>query len=538
MADRGDLTGLGLAAVERAGQQERLRSADRLHRAPEVGRGGLVGDVPQLPGQPAVLDPVEPLPGELEVVTLHVDRPGLVADHVDAALDPADQRVQGRATRGRLQGHVGHPLHRDVAGRVGERAAVGPAQALEPGHPPVELVADQRAVPDQVPLLGLHAVVVVADGGQAVLDGAVTGHGHHRRAVLQRAELLEGGEAGSRVRRLVAERAVQLGGVADRLVDRQPEVGRVDDQVVATRVDGRGLGLLGQPLRDLRQLRGPVPGVAGEVFPAPAGRRPAGAHRLEGAAGAVDRGRLQLRVQPDPLLGGDGAGQVGVELVLLHLHHQGLDVVHAVGGQQALGPVPEQRELLRVGHVERIHLVRRDPGDVRVDRLVGQLDRLRVDRAAHLGHLDRLLGHGDRGLRGQVDAGGEAPGAVVHHPDREADVLAVAGRVDPAVAQDQVLVADPLQPEVGVLGPEIAHPLQRGVRHLPHRQLEKPGIHLSHSGPSIHAAVGPEPYPQVRVTGVMDGPRSAPYRGGWFLSATSRYRRKTCAEATLPTGDE
>jgi hypothetical protein len=43
---------------------------------------------------------------------------------------------------------------------------------------PVELVADQDAVADDVPLLGGDTLVVVADRGQAVLDGAVAGDVH------------------------------------------------------------------------------------------------------------------------------------------------------------------------------------------------------------------------------------------------------------------------------------------------------------------------------------------------------------------------
>src|SRR3954463_11971784 len=87
----GDLARLGLAAVEGAAQDVGLRPADLLHGPPEVGGRGLVGEVLDLAGETAVLDEEGPLTGELEVVALHVDRPGPVADHVEAALDPADQ---------------------------------------------------------------------------------------------------------------------------------------------------------------------------------------------------------------------------------------------------------------------------------------------------------------------------------------------------------------------------------------------------------------------------------------------------------------
>src|SRR3977135_4310211 len=68
VTDRRDLTGLRLAAVQRSPERPRRGATDGLHRTPEVGGGGLVGDVAELPGQDAALDAVEPLPGELEVV--------------------------------------------------------------------------------------------------------------------------------------------------------------------------------------------------------------------------------------------------------------------------------------------------------------------------------------------------------------------------------------------------------------------------------------------------------------------------------------
>src|SRR5579859_8064568 len=101
MADRGDLTGLALAAVEGAAEHVGLRPADGLHRTPEVRGGGLVGDVTQLAVEPPVPDPEEALAGELEVVPLHVDRPALVAQDVDAVLDAGDEVGGGRAAGGR-----------------------------------------------------------------------------------------------------------------------------------------------------------------------------------------------------------------------------------------------------------------------------------------------------------------------------------------------------------------------------------------------------------------------------------------------------
>ena len=78
----------------------RLRAAHGLHGVPEVGRGGLVGHVAQLAVQAAIGDLVEPLPGELEVVPLHVDGPALVALDVDPVGHAGDQLVGTRSVLG------------------------------------------------------------------------------------------------------------------------------------------------------------------------------------------------------------------------------------------------------------------------------------------------------------------------------------------------------------------------------------------------------------------------------------------------------
>src|SRR5262249_6218482 len=111
-----------------------------------------------------------------------------------------------------------------------------------------------------------------ADGGEAMLDGAVADDVHDAAAVPERVELVEGREAGAGVGRLVAEGAVQLGGVPDRLVDGQPQVRRVDDQVVAAGLDAGRLDVLGEQLGQLGDLGVEVPGGARHVLPAAAGR--------------------------------------------------------------------------------------------------------------------------------------------------------------------------------------------------------------------------------------------------------------------------
>ena len=106
-------------------------------------------------------------------------------------------------------------------------------------------------------------------------------------------------------------------------------------------------------------------------------------------------------------------------------------------------------------------------------RLVGASStRLGVERPRHLATATASLGEPDGLVRGQVDAGGEAPGAVVHDPDGEPEVLAV-GDASGRASRRRRLRADPLDPDVGVLAAEVARPGQRGVGQRGQRQGEE-----------------------------------------------------------------
>ena len=81
--------------------------------------------------------------------------------------------VRGTVRPGVGQRHVGHALDGHVHRRVGERAPVGALEAHGGGDGPVELVADEDPVADEIEGLRRDALAVDADGGQAVLCGAV-----------------------------------------------------------------------------------------------------------------------------------------------------------------------------------------------------------------------------------------------------------------------------------------------------------------------------------------------------------------------------
>ena len=59
------------------------------------------------------------------------------------------------------------------------------------------------------------------------------------------------------------------------------------------------------------------------------------------------------------------------------------------------------------------------------------------------------------------EANPQAPSRI--DPHREAEVLGVLGALEDAVAHGEVLVADALEPEVGVGDAEVARPLERDL---------------------------------------------------------------------------
>ena len=118
--------------------------------------------------------------------------------------------------------------------------------------------ADPPALLDDVDPLGRGALVVVAEGAERPGEGGVGGDVHERRAVGEAAEAGQFEERRAGEGGFPAEDAVELDGVADRLVDLEGQLARLEDEVGgglgALRGGEEGDGLAGHPL-----------GVAGQV---------------------------------------------------------------------------------------------------------------------------------------------------------------------------------------------------------------------------------------------------------------------------------
>ncbi len=183
-------------------------------------------------------------------------------------------------------------------------------------------------------------------------------------------------------------------------------------------------------------------------------------------------------MQPDPLLGRHGAGRIGIELVLVNGHQHRVRVRHPVRAEQSRAPVRQQLGLLGVRHGERIDLVRRDPGPLRVHRLRRQLHPLvGARRSDHprrqLRHRHGLRGHPRRRVHAQIHPGREPPRPAVHHTHRVPQVRRIRGPRRPRVPQPPRRAAHPLEPEVGMIGPERPRAGQRRVGQGAQRQREK-----------------------------------------------------------------
>ena len=87
-----------------------------------------------------------------------------------------------------------------------------------------------------------RAVVVIADRRQAPLLAPVGEDRHEVGAEAQIAQPIRLHKSCPGEIRLPAERAVELGRMADRLVDGEEQIARIDDEIALSRRDGLGAG--------------------------------------------------------------------------------------------------------------------------------------------------------------------------------------------------------------------------------------------------------------------------------------------------------
>ena len=224
--------------------------------------------------------------------------------------------------------------------------------------------------------LGLHALVVVPDGGQAVLGGAVAGDVHDGRAVLRACRACR--RSRTRCRRSWPR---------SRARGRARWRGRSTRGWSATGSTGGSPGRRCRPATlgaasfsrsssgsaARSASKSKVPSVK---YSQP---RPTGGaiERIESKAPDFVSVPCTSRygVEADALLGDRGARR-GRRSTCSPAPAASAPLAWSTpsAASSSLGPAGEQAGLLGERDVERVHVVRRDPGDVLVDRLGSQLD--------------------------------------------------------------------------------------------------------------------------------------------------------------------
>src|ERR1022692_1971644 len=219
------------AAVGRAPQHPVRGSGDGGAGVPELRRDAAVTRILQHADAFAVANLPADLAAELEVVALVVDGPSPVGLHVDGVADAAEHFVE-RLLAG-PQAYVRHADERHARPAIRAHGAVGARLAHRRRGLARSHVAGEQAIADDVSRLRGHAFIVEGERAEAgaVLRPRVANHVHDFGAVAQAAQLIEREEAHARVVGLAAQDAVELDGMADRLVDLQAQLRAVEDEV-------------------------------------------------------------------------------------------------------------------------------------------------------------------------------------------------------------------------------------------------------------------------------------------------------------------
>ena len=276
--------------------------------------------------------------------------------------------------------------------------------------------------------------------------------------------------------------------MADRLVNRQPEVRRIENQVVLAGLDAPGRDLLGGERRPAARVARHVERL--DVLPA---------LRRAARARARTPGTRRRRRWRSPRTSGPTRISVCVTLVpsvvtsVLTSRRSASDGAGEADGrhlQRRFVGGEEQRDLLLERHLERIAADRRHPGAGH--RLDGrQLDAVLAHDARGPRHGGRI---GCRALRARARhraRGGEAPAAVDERADAEAVRLAVADAGDLALARRDRLAAVAADPRVGVRRARLPRRVQRFVGDLERRGIrcrEQPACANDSSGSGPYAA--------------------------------------------------
>jgi hypothetical protein len=113
-----------------------------------------------------------------------------------------------------------------------------------------------------------------------------------------------------------------------------------------------------------------------------------------------------------------------------------------------------------------------------MNRFLGKFDSHRAELAGHACEVNGLIDGPDGLVCSEIDGSRKTPRTVVEDSNGKADFFTVVAALQFAVMKGQILRANPLEPEIGVLGTKVAGSLKSRVSQRTHGKSHKRGVDL------------------------------------------------------------
>jgi len=221
---------------------------DAIAGVPEIGSAGLIGDAGEHAALLAAFDLPKGVATKLEVVALLIDGEAAVAIDENAIIDAGDEVIGSDGVGAGREPNVWHALEGNAGPGIGVTAAAGFGFTDQVSLIANGLVVLEDAFFDDGEFGGENAVVIVFDGGEAAVIGAVAEDVDEFAAEREVTHFLGGDKAGAGEVSFEAEGTVKFSRVTDRFVDSEPEMAWEEDEIFLARSDGGS----GQVFEDLR----------------------------------------------------------------------------------------------------------------------------------------------------------------------------------------------------------------------------------------------------------------------------------------------
>src|ERR1051326_2516354 len=240
VADSVGLSRLAFAVISCPVQFVGSLSAQSVAGIPEIGRARLIRNIPKHLAELPILNLPKSLAAELEIVSLLIERPSSVSVDKNAIVDSAHQILKRNLFLRRLERYVWHAREGHTAPAIGMQTTIRLLVANERSKVTSRLPIHKNTILHQRPALRGHAFIVISDSRQTMWLDAVAIEIADFGAELEFARLVRREKARAGVIRFPQYRPIQLGQVADRFVNRQPQMRGMQEKNIFGRRDRLG----------------------------------------------------------------------------------------------------------------------------------------------------------------------------------------------------------------------------------------------------------------------------------------------------------